>query len=178
MTRWPTLCLRRRARVHFVDVGARRLRQARHRRGLPLCACTALRLARFNVCVTTVSKKFFVGLPCPAAGCAVAMFILFSSYLPSWLEARTPFLGLLITFVMALLMVSRVRYFSFKEYGFLKTHAFSSMISALLVFVLILSQPVVFGFLLGAIYLLSGPIYTYIILPRRNRQLLGSLTQN
>ena len=141
-------------------------------------ACTALRLARFNVCVTTVSKKFFVGLPCPAAGCAVAMFILFSSYLPSWLEARTPFLGLVVTFVMALLMVSRVRYFSFKEYGFLKTHAFSSMISALLVFVLILSQPVVFGFLLGAIYLLSGPIYTYIILPRRNRQLLGSLTQN
>ena len=130
-------------------------------------ACTALRLARFNVCVTTVSKKFFVG-----------MFILFSSYLPSWLEARTPFLGLVVTFVMALLMVSRVRYFSFKEYGFLKTHAFSSMISALLVFVLILSQPVVFGFLLGAIYLLSGPIYTYIILPRRNRQLLGSLTQN
>ena len=109
-------------------------------------ACTALRLARFNVCVTTVSKKFFVGLPCPAAGCAVAMFILFSSYLPSWLEARTPFLGLVVTFVMALLMVSRVRYFSFKEYGFLKTHAFSSMISALLVFVLILSQPVVFGF--------------------------------
>ena len=73
------------------------------------------------------------------------MFILFSSYLPSWLEARTPFLGLVVTFVMALLMVSRVRYFSFKEYGFLKTHAFSSMISALLVFVLILSQPVVFG---------------------------------
>ena len=66
-------------------------------------ACTALRLARFNVCVTTVSKKFFVGLPCPAAGCAVAMFILFSSYLPSWLEARTPFLGLVVTFVMALL---------------------------------------------------------------------------
>ena len=123
--------------------------------GFLYVACTALRLARFNVCVTTVSKKFFVGLPCPAAGCAVAMFILFSSYLPSWLEARTPFLGLFVTFVMALLMVSRVRYFSFKEYGFLKTHAFSSMISALLVFVLILSQPVVFGFLLGALYILS-----------------------
>ena len=141
-------------------------------------ACTALRLARFNVFVTTVCKKFFVGRPCPAAGCAVAMFILFSSYLPSWLEARTPFLGVVVTFVMALLMVRRVRYFSFKEYGFLKTQACSSMISALLVFGLILSQPVVFGFLLGAIYLLSGPIYTYIILPRRNRQLLGSLTQN
>lgn len=31
-------------------------------------ACTALRLARFNVCVTTVSKKFFVGLPCRPPG--------------------------------------------------------------------------------------------------------------
>ena len=155
-----------------------RLRQARHRRGLPLCGLHSPAPGAFQRLRHHGEQEVLRRAPCPAAGCAVAMFILFSSYLPSWLEARTPFLGLVVTFVMALLMVSRVRYFSFKEYGFLKTHAFSSMISALLVFVLILSQPVVFGFLLGAIYLLSGPIYTYIILPRRNRQLLGSLTQN
>ena len=139
-------------------------------------ACTALRLARFNVNVNVVSKKFFVGLPCPAAGCALAMFILFSSYLPGWLEARVAFLALVVTFIMALLMVSRVRYFAFKEYGFLRAHAFSYMVVALLIFVLILSQPVVFGFILGTIYILSGPVYTFIILPRRNR--LGSLAQN
>lgn len=142
-------------------------------------ACTALRLARFNVCVTTVSKKFFVGLPCPAAGCAVAMFILFSSYLPSWVGSphAVPRAGRHLC--DGLLMVSRVRYFSFKEYGFLKTHAFSSMIScfacvrAHLVSARCLRVPV------GArSTFCPGPIYTYIILPRRNRQLLGSLTQN
>lgn len=67
-------------------------------------------------------------------------------------------------------MVSRVRYFSFKEYGFLKITCLQLHDLLLcLCSLLILSQPVVFGFLLGAIYLLSGPIYTYIILPRRNR---------
>ena len=140
-------------------------------------ACTALRLARFNVCVTTVSKKFFVGPPCPAAGCAVAMFILFSSYLPSWLEARTPFLGLLITFVMALLMVSRVRYFSFKEYGFVKAHPFSTLVSALLIFVLLFSMPRLWAFLACLGYILSGLIYTFLLLPRRNKQILHHLTQ-
>ncbi len=139
-------------------------------------ACTALRLARFNINVNVVSKKFFVGLPCPAAGCFLAMFVLFSSYLPEWLAVRVAFLALFVTFVMALLMVSRVRYFAFKEYGFLRAHAFSYMVVALLIFVLILSQPVVFGFTFGTIYILSGLVYTFIILPRRNR--LGSLAQN
>lgn len=143
-----------------------------------LVACAALRLARFNVSTTVTSKRFFIGLPSPAAGCTVPLFILFSPYLPSWLEARIPFIGLVLTFAVALLMVSRIRYFSFKEYGFLKTHAFSSMVTALLIFVLILSEPRVVCFALCVGYLLSGPVYTFIILPRRNRQLLGSLTQN
>ena len=141
-------------------------------------ACTALRLARFNVCVNTVSKKFFVGLPCPAAGCFLALFALFSSYMPEWMQERVTFFTLIVTFIMALLMVSRVRYFAFKEYGFLRAHTFSYLVAALLIFVLILSQPVVFSFLFGTIYILSGLLYTFIILPRRNRQLLGSLTQN
>lgn len=141
-------------------------------------ACSALRLARFNVSTAIISKKFFIGLPTPAGGCALALFVLFTPFMPGWLEARTPFLTLCVTFVVPLLMVSRVRYFSFKEYGFLKTHTFSSMVTVLLIFVLILSQPRVIGFALGLLYLLSGPVYTFIILPRRNRQLLGSLTQN
>ncbi|MEG1610475.1 MAG: CDP-diacylglycerol--serine O-phosphatidyltransferase [Bilophila sp.] len=141
-------------------------------------ACTALRLARFNVSTAVISKRFFIGLPSPAGGCALAMFVLFSPYMGGWLESKVPFLALCVTFILPLLMVSRVRYFSFKEYGFIKTHTFSSMVTALLIFVLILSEPRVIGFTLGVIYLLSGPIYTFIILPRRNRLLLGSLTQN
>lgn len=140
-------------------------------------ACTALRLARFNVTTANLGKKFFIGLPSPAGGCTLALLVLFSPFFPKWMLPSVPALTLAVTFVTALLMVSRVRYFSFKEYGFLKAHPFSSMVTALLIFVLILSEPRRLGFLAALVYLLSGVFYTYVLLPRRNR-LLGNLTQN
>ena len=45
-------------------------------------ACGALRLARFNVSTTFVSKRFFIGLPIPAGGCTLATFVLFAGALP------------------------------------------------------------------------------------------------
>ena len=75
-------------------------------------------------------------------------------------------------------MVSRVRYFSFKEYGFLRAHPFSTLVAALLLFVLIFSAPRMFCFLLCLGYILSGLIYTFLLLPRRNRQILRHLTQS
>ena len=141
-------------------------------------ACAALRLARFNVTTVSLGKKFFVGLPSPAGGCTLALLVLFSPYFPEWMEGAVPGLSLFTTFCVALLMVSRVRYFSFKEYGFLKTHPFSSMVTALLIFVLILSEPRRLGFLVAVAYILSGLLYTYVLLPRRNRQLLGNITHH
>lgn len=131
-------------------------------------ACTALRLARFNISTSILCKKFFVGLPCPTGGCSLGLFILFTPYLPNFFNKILPHILLTLTFILSLLMVSRIRYFSFKEYGFLKTHTFSSMVTALLLFVLLLSEPAVMGFILCIIYLLSGPIYTYIFLPKRS----------
>lgn len=131
-------------------------------------ACTALRLARFNISTSILCKKFFVGLPCPTGGCSLALFVLFTPYLPEVFTKIVSHLLVTLTFIISLLMVSRIRYFSFKEYGFLKTHTFSSMVTALLLFVLIFSEPAVMGFILCLIYLLSGPIYTYIFLPRRS----------
>lgn len=141
-------------------------------------ACGALRLARFNVTTAVISKKFFIGLPIPAGGCTLALLVLFAPYFPLWFRNMVPAFTLFVCFVVPLLMVSRVRYFSFKEYGFLKARPFSSMVTCLLIFVLILSQPRVLGFALCAVYLVSGLIYSFILLPRRNRQLLGSLTQH
>lgn len=146
--------------------------------GFLFVACTALRLARFNVSTTVTSKKFFIGLPSPAGGCSLALFALFAPYVPEWLMDAVPGTILGVTFVVALLMVSRVRYFSFKEFGFLRTHAFKSMVIALLLFVMILAEPRVFGFVICVAYLCSGLIYSFILLPRRNRQLLNHLTQN
>jgi CDP-diacylglycerol--serine O-phosphatidyltransferase len=147
------------------------------RLGLVACflfaACGALRLARFNVQSAGSSKKFFVGLPIPAAGCALASLVLFQGHLPeAWQTAVLPMFCLVLAYALSFLMVSRVRYASFKEGGLLKALPFNSLVTALLLFVLVASRPKLLGFPLFLIYVVSGPIYTFFILPRRRPKLL------
>jgi CDP-diacylglycerol--serine O-phosphatidyltransferase len=137
-----------------------------------LIACGALRLARFNVMSgkTTASKKFFVGLPIPAAGCMIALFFMFERYLPDDIAAAViPKACLVLVYVLSFLMVSRVRYASFKEFGLVKAHPFSAMVTALLLFVVVASEPWLMGFLLFSAYLASGILYTFFVLPRRTK---------
>jgi len=137
-----------------------------------LVACGALRLARFNVMSgkTVTSKKFFVGLPIPAAGCMIALFFMFERYLPDGLAAMVyPKACLILVYLLSFLMVSRVRYASFKEFGLVKAHPFSAMVTAMLLFVVVASEPWLIGFLFFSAYLASGPIYTYFVLPRRTK---------
>ncbi len=72
-------------------------------------------------------------------------------------------------------MVSRVRYFSFKEYDFLRAHPVRYLLAVMVIFGLVYAQPRLFGFLLCAVYICGGLYYSFIILPRRNRQLLRAL---
>ncbi len=152
--------------------------QAYGRFGVAICfiftACAALRLARFNVSTAVTNKKFFIGLPSPAAGCGVVSFVFFASYIPEAIAGVIAPLALAITLLMGMLMVSRVRYYSFKEYAFLRAHPFSSMVTLILLLALIASQPKIIGFLVAVGYIVAGLVYTYIILPRRNRELLSS----
>jgi len=142
-----------------------------------LVACGALRLARFNVMSGKVSnsKKFFVGLPIPAAGCMIALFYMFERYLPDDLAAMAiPKVCLVLVYALSFLMVSRVRYASFKEFGLVKAHPFSAMVTALLLFVVVASEPWFIGFLLFTAYLVSGPVYTFFVMPRRASKLRES----
>ena len=59
-------------------------------------ACGALRLARFNVSTTFVSKRFFIGLPIPAGGCTLATFVLFSGMLPDFFAPAVPYVCFLL----------------------------------------------------------------------------------
>ena len=134
-------------------------------------ACSALRLARFNVQTSTANKRFFTGLPTPAAGCFLAGFILFVPYLPEGMQdgfARG--CALVFTGAIAFLMVSNIRYASFKELGAFKAHPFRNMVAAILLFVLLIINPKVFGFLTLLGYVFSGLVHTFIILPRMARQ--------
>ncbi len=130
--------------------------------------CGALRLARFNVSasIAGASKKFFVGLPIPAAGCTLATLVFFQPYLPNFLQGLVPGFTLGLTIFLGFLMVSRIRYNSFKEYGFITAHPFSSMVTAILLFVFIVSAPKLLGFLIFMGYIISGLVYTFVLLPK------------
>ena len=118
----------------------------------------ALRLARFNAQASGTSKRFFVGLPSPSAAALVAAFV--------WFSSETELAGLgglalafIITATAGALMVSRFRYYSFKEVNFGRRIPFAYLIGIVLIFILIsVDPPTVLLGLFGA-YAVSGPIY-------------------
>ena len=139
-------------------------------------ACGALRLARFNVSTAAVGKRFFIGLPIPAGGCTVVTFVFCAAHFPAIMASALPYLTLFLAIGVGVLMVSKVRYFSFKEYDFLRAHPIRTMLFFLLVLGTVISFPRVMGFVLCAVYIIGGVVYTFVILPRRNRQLLRALS--
>ena len=100
----------------------------------------------------------------------MATFVLFMPYYPSFMEPILPGVALVVAVVSPLLMVSRVRYFSFKDFGFAKAHPFQTMVAVLVVLSMVFSLPRLFCFLLLLSYAISGPLYTYI-LRRHGRRL-------
>ncbi len=128
-------------------------------------ASTALRLARFNT-LTHSNKQYFRGLPCPAAAVTVAGMVLFCSKLGVEGHIRDLW-AIGLVYLLAFLMVSTVRYYSFKEAPWFQRHPFSSMVLFLLVLSIIASAPKIVLFLLAIAYISSGPIYiTYHFFPR------------
>src|SRR5438445_3036657 len=86
--------------------------------------CGALRLARFNVQLAPVQKRYFVGLPIPAAAGVIAATVLLYLWLGGEGETGKHIMMLLVIFGVAGLMVSEIRYYSFKEIRFHHRHPF------------------------------------------------------
>lgn len=145
-------------------------------------ACTALRLARFNVQVTTVEKRFFVGLPSPgAAGLIATSALLYIQHnienVPQKAIARLlskpidflidkpidflfskPVFFLILVLAGSLLMVSSIRYRSLKEMEFLRSRPLVFMFIAIGLLILLYVEPVKVLFTLGMLYSISGPV--------------------
>jgi CDP-diacylglycerol--serine O-phosphatidyltransferase len=138
-------------------------------------ACGALRLARFNVTAAATGKRFFIGLPIPAGGCTIVCFVFFTTGFPASLHAALPWMALFLSVCTGILMISSVRYFSFKEYDLLRAHPIRAMLIFLFLLALVVSYPRFAAFPLCLVYIVCGLVYTFVILPRRNRQLLRAL---
>ena len=119
-------------------------------------ACGALRLARFNVQSSSGEVKYFKGLPIPAAASMVALTILLYLRLieTGWVK---DIIILVMIWVLAFLMVSNIRYFSFKELDLSKRKPFNLFILIILTMIVIVMEPVIVlsGFIL--FYVFSGP---------------------
>ncbi|SMP59251.1 CDP-diacylglycerol--serine O-phosphatidyltransferase [Desulfonatronum lacustre] len=137
-----------------------------------IVACGALRLARFNVQSGKISQKYFIGLPIPAAACVLATLVLFSTQSPALLEDKYGTITLVLVYMLSFLMVSRVRYPSLKEFDGIRSHPFRTTVAAMLIFVVIASEPKVLGFLFFLTYLISGLVLSFLILPYRKVRLL------
>jgi CDP-diacylglycerol---serine O-phosphatidyltransferase len=120
-------------------------------------ACAGLRLARFNVQVGSVDKRYFRGLPSPAAASLVIGFVwvLHASGVPG---REISLVALAVTLIAGGLMVSNVRYRSFKDLDLRGRVPFVAILAVPLVFVLIVLDPPQVLFFVFAGYAISGPI--------------------
>ncbi len=122
-------------------------------------ATTALRLARFNVLSHSgvSSKKYFLGLPCPSAAAMVATSVLIAQHIGINGPVRH-FSVLVMIYVLSFLMVSSVRYTSFKEVRWFQRHPFTGVVGLILAIMVLAIQPKVTLFIVMATYVLSGPL--------------------
>lgn len=128
-------------------------------------AAVALRLARFNTQIENDDKKYFQGLACPAGAGVIATFIWFFYNPDSFVFAI--FASLLALF-LAVLMVSNIRYYSFKQLDKKGKVPFLYLLITVIIFVAIALYPSFVLLLIGITYALSGPLQTLIALQRVN----------
>jgi len=132
-------------------------------------AAAALRLARFNTQVAVADKNYFQGLASPAAAAVIAGAVWvgddyqLTGVVVNWAAA-------LLTILAGILMVSNIRYYSFKTLDLRGRVPFVAMLIIVLIFVLISIDPpqVLWGVFL--LYALSGPILTILLLIRHRRR--------
>jgi CDP-diacylglycerol--serine O-phosphatidyltransferase len=143
--------------------------------GFLYVACGAIRLARFNVQVNTVESKYFQGLPIPAAAGLVATVIIFLTNFE--IEPRSVQIPLLlISYLLAALMVSTVKYNSFKDLQLARRKPFNALIIVVLLIVFVVSEPRIMLFSLCFAYVLSGPttLVVHLLRKSKTREVSGS----
>jgi CDP-diacylglycerol--serine O-phosphatidyltransferase len=144
--------------------------------GFLYVTATAMRLARFNVQTTTttapVDKRYFVGMPSPAAAAVIASTVYLYPYGLSLAETALPALAMVL--VPALLMVSTIRFRSVKAMDVGWTRSYLRLFLAVVGLVLIVSHPRYVLVVLSYTYTLTA-LVLYVYRKVRRRPLVPPL---
>lgn len=124
-------------------------------------ASGALRLARFNVKASSTDKRYFQGLPSPAAAGVVVGFV-WACFDNNIAGDTVALLALPIIVFSGLMMVSNVSYYSFKDIDFHNKVPFMAMLVVVLIFVFTAIDPPLMLFSCFMLYSLSGPVISVL----------------
>jgi CDP-diacylglycerol--serine O-phosphatidyltransferase len=122
-------------------------------------ACGTLRLARFNTQVNVVGSDYFNGLPIPAAAFMISATVLLIHRFGG--TGTTKHVTILIMiYVLSFLMVSTIKYYSFKQVELFRKMKFNMLVIVFLLFIVIAAEPSIACFLIMLCYVISGPFIT------------------
>ena len=136
-------------------------------------AATALRLARFNSQIASADKRYFQGLPCPPAAAVIAGLV----WLATDFGIPGPELSAIVCafcLLCGLLMVSNIRFLSFKDLDLRGRVPFVALLLVVAVFVFVSSDPPLVLFAVSVIYAVHGPVLTLVGRHRRRAARRGS----
>jgi len=119
-------------------------------------ACAAIRLARFNTQVETVDKRFFVGLASPPAAALLAFSVWVGKDVDPGLELSVA--AAVLTVFLGLLMVSNLKYNSFKGLDVKGRVPFVVLVATVLIFAVVVIDPPKMLLLMACTYAVSGPL--------------------
>jgi CDP-diacylglycerol---serine O-phosphatidyltransferase len=131
------------------------------------CVGAALRLARFNTNIDIVDKRYFQGLPSPAAAALVVGFIWVSDDFQIARVETVLWLAAALTFYAGITMVANVPFYSFKDFNLRRSVPFWAILLVVLALVMISANPPLVLFGLFVAYGFSG--YALWIWRRRRR---------
>lgn len=132
-------------------------------------ATVAMRLARFNIRIKVVDKRYFQGLACPAGAGVIATLVWFCQT-QAVNGSLIDILVILTTVIVGLLMVSNIRYYSFKEIDFKKSLPSIVCLFIVLLFVAISLNPPLILLFAFVTYTLSGPAYMLVFFLKKKRR--------
>jgi len=132
------------------------------------CAGAALRLARFNTMLEVQDKRWFQGLPSPAAAALIAG-VVWVAVDNKYVGADLGWLAWGLTVFAGLTMVTNLRFYSGKDINLRKSVPFIFIVGIALFFTLISVDPPIVLFLIFLGYGLSGYLYGLVLLYRRYR---------
>ena len=114
--------------------------------------CGAMRLARFNV--QSMEMKHFVGMPIPAGAGMIAAIVHFFGTPPDSIAAKSLLVGM--TYLLALLMISSIRFFSFKKLHLSKGKSHLNVLALAVIIAGIVLYSEIVLLIIASIYALSG----------------------